>query len=99
MVRCVGLYLCFDRRDSWDASLMFVLGCGVMVSLAGFPLATRTLGAPLCRLPPKTRDEAPSTEPLAKKNKEEKLSTEPLAEQFEIPTNTEVLNVCAAVLL
>ncbi|CAN0499464.1 unnamed protein product, partial [Ectocarpus sp. 8 AP-2014] len=36
------------RRDSWDPSLMFVLGFGVMVGLVGFPLVTRNLGAPLC---------------------------------------------------
>ncbi|CAN0007087.1 unnamed protein product [Pylaiella littoralis] len=64
------------RRDSWDASLLFVLGCGVMVNLAGFPLVTRKLGAPLCRLPAKDKEEASSTKPIA--------------ENFEIPTSTEL---------
>ncbi|CAM9900057.1 unnamed protein product [Ectocarpus sp. 8 AP-2014] len=66
------------RRDSWDPSLMFVLGFGVMVGLVGFPLVTRNLGAPLCRLP-------------AKAEEEQSLATgAPLAEKFEIPTGTEL---------
>lgn len=47
-----------------------------MVNLAGFPLVTRKLGAPLCRLPAKDKEEASSTKPIA--------------EKFEIPTSTEV---------
>lgn len=69
-------FIFFRRRDSWDASLLFVLGFGVMVSLAGFPLVTRWLGAPLCHLPAKNREGASITQPHA--------------EKFEIPTNTEV---------
>ncbi|CAM9350599.1 unnamed protein product [Ectocarpus sp. 4 AP-2014] len=66
------------RRNSWDPSLMFVLGFGVMVGLVGFPLVTRNLGAPLCRLP-------------AKAEEEQSLATgAPLAEKFEIPTGTEL---------
>lgn len=61
---------------------MFVLGFGVMASLVGFPLVTRKLGAPLCRLPPKAAEEAGG---------DKRSSTAaPLAEKFEIPTSTEV---------
>lgn len=66
---------------------MFVLGFGVMVGLVGFPLVTRNLGAPLCRLP-------------AKAEEEQSLATgAPLAERFEIPTGTEVLGSTSSVLL
>lgn len=66
---------------------MFVLGFGVMVGLVGFPLVTRRLGAPLCRLP-------------AKAEEEQSLATgTPLAEKFEIPTGTEVRASTSRVLM
>lgn len=58
---------------------MFVLGFGVMASLVGFPLVTRKLGTPLCRLPAKGEEE-----------QREGATAAPLADKFEIPTNTEV---------
>lgn len=70
----------FGRRNSWDPSLMFVLGFGVMTSLVGFPLVTRKLGTPLCRAPPRVVEEAEG----------EDASAVPLACKFEIPTSTEV---------
>lgn len=69
----------FSRRTSWDPSLMFVLGTGVMTGLVGFPLVTRKLGAPLCRAPAKAAEEAGDS-----------AAAGPLAEKFEIPTSTEV---------
>lgn len=73
----VRFYFFIGRRDSWDPSLMFVLGFGVMTSLVGFPLVTRKLGTPLCRAPAKAAENDPTAAPLA--------------EKFEIPTSTEVL--------
>lgn len=65
------------RRESWDASLMFVLGCGVLTGLVGFPLVTRKLGSPACRLPPSTSTSSSGDAPT-------------LAEKFEIPTATQI---------
>eukprot|EP00903_Cladosiphon_okamuranus_P017330 g15967.t1 len=67
------------RRNSWDPSLMFVLGFGVMASLVGFPLVTRKLGTPLCRAPAKTEESGGEGSAAAR-----------LADKFEIPTSTEL---------
>lgn len=48
-------YPILRRRDSWDPSLMFVLGCGVAITLFGFPLVTRSFGAPVCGRPSVSR--------------------------------------------
>ncbi|CAM9689936.1 unnamed protein product [Ascophyllum nodosum] len=75
------------RRDSWDPSLAFVLGCGVMTTLVGFPVVTRFFGSPVCGRPSVT------TAPEAKKvkgNGETEVLAPSLAEKFEIPKNTEL---------
>lgn len=61
-----------------------------MTGLVGFPLVTRKLGTPLCRLPAKAKAEA---EAFAKAEAgAEAAETAPaaLADKFEIPTNAEV---------
>ncbi|CAM9689731.1 unnamed protein product [Ascophyllum nodosum] len=79
------------RRDSWDPSLAFVLGCGVMTTLVGFPLVTRRLGTPLCGRPLKKLVPTASSDTETKKENDETKAPAPsLAKEFEIPTNTEL---------
>ncbi|CAM9149734.1 unnamed protein product [Ectocarpus sp. 8 AP-2014] len=63
---------------SWDPTLLFVLGFGVMACLVGFPLVTRRLDAPLCRLPGCPKEEQSLTAGTS------------LAERFDIATDTEL---------